>query len=94
MANKYENDKQLLIIHMSWREFVAARDEFGQCYCCGEANFDEGGYYVAIVDDWYCKTCFDAYYSGAKRTKGDLEKERMNYNKMRNRLRDLGCFND
>lgn len=77
---------------MSWREYVACTDTFGFCSCCGTQVFDEDGYYVAVVDDWYCKTCFDAFYSGATHFSVDLAKERSNYNKMVVLLKDLGTF--
>ena len=92
MAKQWENKKRLLVVKMSWREYVAATDTFGICDCCGSSDFDEGGYYVALVNDWYCKTCFDAYYSGAVRASSDLIKERENWNKMVGKLRDLGCW--
>lgn len=92
MANKYENEKRFLIYKMSWREYVAATESWGLCDCCGEADFDTGGYYVALIDSWFCQKCFDAYISGAKRYSVDLEKERNNWNKMTQKLRDLGCL--
>ena len=92
MAKKWENDKRLLAIKMSWREYVAVTDTFGFCSCCGTQDFQEDGYYVAVVNDWYCKTCYDAYIAGAKRYSVDLIKERKNYNKMVESLKDIGTW--
>lgn len=92
MAKQWNNDKGLLVIKMSWREYVAITDSFGLCDCCGTQRFDEGGFYVALVNDWYCKTCYDAYISGAKRYSVDREKERLNYNSVVNKLKDLGTW--
>ena len=92
MAKKYENPKNHLVIKMSWREYVAITDGFGFCSCCSTQDFDHCGYYVALVDDWYCPTCYDAYMSGAVRSSVDLEKERQNYNRVMNALKDLGTW--
>lgn len=92
MAKKWENDKNLLVIKMSWREYVAITDSFGLCDCCGTQDFSDGGYYVALVDDWYCSHCYNLYMSGAQRFSVDLEKERQNYNRVVNALKGLGTW--
>ena len=92
MATQVKNKKGFLIIKMSWREYVAATDTFGFCSCCGTQSFPEDGYYVAMVNDWYCKTCYDAYISGATHFKVDLEKERLAFNDMKNKLIGLGTW--
>ena len=92
MATQWINDKNLLIIKMTWREYVAITDSFGICDCCGTQQFDNRGYYVALVNDWYCPTCLDAYLKGAKRYSVDLEKERYNFNNVVSKLKDLGTW--
>lgn len=77
---------------MSWREYVAISDTFGFCDCCATQNFDEDGYYVAVVDSWYCKTCFDAYYDSATHYTVDSLKERKNFNAVVEKLKDLGTW--
>lgn len=94
MAQRYKNDKRFLVIKMSWREYVAITDTFGLCDCCGTSDFDEDGYYVATIDSWYCKTCFNAYYSGAKHYKVDMLAEREAYNKYMKKLKQLGTWQD
>ena len=93
MANLWKNDKQFKIIKMSWKEYVASTDSWGLCSCCGDNSAEESLYYVALIDDAYCQKCFDAYYQGAKRYKGDVEKEQANFIKMKNKLVDLGVWN-
>ena len=92
MATLWQNDKQLKIIKMTWREYVAVSDGWGLCSCCGNNSAEEPLYYVALVGDIYCPDCFDAYYSGAKRYKSDIEREQENFIKVRNKLMDLGTW--
>lgn len=92
MAKLWQNDKQLKIIKMTWREYVAVSDSWGLCSCCGNNSAEEPLYYVALVGDIYCPDCFDAYYSGAKRYKSDIEREQENFIKVRNKLMDLGTW--
>lgn len=94
MAKLWQNDKQLKIIKMSWKEYVASTDSWGLCSCCGNNSAEEPLYYIALVGDAYCPDCFDEYYRGAKRYKSDLEKEQKNYIEMRNKLMDLGCWEE
>ena len=90
MAKIFQNDKRFLIIEMPWREYVAITDSFGQCDCCGEYDSNMTFYYVATVNASFCKTCFDAWYSGATHYKVDMQKERYNYNDKKAKLQDLG----
>lgn len=92
MAIKYQNDKNFLIIKMSWKECVAITDSWGLADCCGQNSSEEDLYYIAVLDQYYCKTCLDAWYSGAKRYKSDLEKEQLNFVKVKNKLVDLGVY--
>lgn len=94
MANLWKNDKQFKIIELGWKEYVAATDSWGLCDICSNNSSEEPLYFVALVNQTYCKTCLDAYLSGAKRYKGDLEKEQHNFITMRNKLKDLGCWKD
>lgn len=89
----YPNDKNLKIIEMSWREYVAVTDSWGLCDLCGQNSSEEPIYYIALLKQYYCKPCLDAYLSGAKRYKSDLEKEQYNFVEVKHKLEDLGCFN-
>lgn len=94
MAKQLQNNKGFLVIQMPWREYVAITDSFGQCDCCGEYDSNMTFYYVATVNTFFCKTCFDAWYSTAKHYKVDMEKERYNWNDKVSKLRDLGVFDE
>ena len=92
MAEQFKNDKNLLIIKLDWRECVNITDSWGLADCCGQNSSEEDLYYIALLDQFYCKPCFDAWYSGVKRTKCELEKENQNFMKVKNKLKDLGTW--
>lgn len=90
MAKRIQNNKNFLIIEMTWKEYVAITDSWGLCDCCGQYDADMVFYYVAVTDSFFCKNCYDAWYSGATNYKVDREKERQNFNKKVSRIKDLG----
>ena len=77
---------------MCWKECVAITDSWGLADCCGQNSSEEDLYYIAVLDQYYCKTCFDAWYSGAKRYRSDIEKEQYNFVGVKNKLVDLGVW--
>lgn len=94
MASLWKNEKQFKIIEMSWKEYVAATDSWGLCDICGDNSSEEPLYFVALVNQAYCPRCLEAYMSGAKRYKGDIEKEQENFVRMKNVLKDLGVWDE
>lgn len=92
MAIKYQNNKNFSIIKMTWKECVAITDSWALCDLCGQNSCEEPLYYIALINQFYCQTCFDAWISGAKRYSSDLEKEQYNYIKIKNKLIDLGTW--
>lgn len=94
MATQLNNEKRFLIIHMTWREYVAASDKFGWCDLCSTDDFEHGGYYIPVIDQWYCEKCYKAWYDTAAHYKVDMEEERYRFNEMRNKLKGLGVWNE
>ena len=94
MAKLWKNEKQFKIIELSWKEYVAATDTWGLCDICGDNSSEQPLYFVALVNQCYCKTCLDAYLKGAKRYKSDFQKEQANFITMRNKLIDLGIWDE
>lgn len=92
MASLWNNDKNFKIIEMSWRECAAITDSWALSDCCGQNSSEEMLYYIAILDQYYCKTCLDAWLSGAKKYKSDIEKEQLNFINVKHKLEDLGCW--
>lgn len=94
MAKMYPNNKNLKIIEMNWKECVAITDSWGLADCCGKNSSEEDLYYIAVLNQFYCKTCMDAWLSGTKRYKSDLQKEQANFIKVRNKLMDIGTWEE
>lgn len=92
MANLWKNEKQFKIIEMTWKEYVAVTDTFGLCNICSNNSSEDPIYYVGIINSWLCKTCLNAYLKDAKRYKGDFHKEQENFIQIRNKLIDLGTW--
>ena len=92
MATRYQNDKGFLIIELPWKECVAITDSWGLADCCGQNTSEETLYYIALLDQFYCGICFNAWYSTAVRYKSDLEKEQINFIKTKRKLEDLGAW--
>lgn len=93
MAKIYQN-QHFKIIEANWVEYVNVTDTFGLCDVCANNTSEEPIYYVAVLDQWYCKTCLDAYLSGAKKYKSDIQKEQENFIKTKHKLEDLGAWNE
>lgn len=94
MACLWKNNKGFKIIKANWVEYVNVTDTFGLCDVCANNSSEDDVYYIAVLDQWYCKTCLDAWLSGAKKYKSDIEKEQLNFVGVRSKLRDLGCFEE
>lgn len=94
MASLWRNTKQFKVIKMSWKECVAITDSWALCDLCGQNSSEEPLYYIAVINQFYCESCFNAWFSSAKRYKSDLEKEQMNFVNVRNKLRDLDVWNE
>ena len=95
MAQKVVNQKNLLVIKMTWAEYVAASDTWGWCDLCQQTDFqDKFGYYIAGIDRWYCEMCYKAWYDSVLPRTIDVIPERENYNKMMNKLKQIGTWDD
>lgn len=83
MAKKIENDKGFLIIEMDYLEAVkVAHFGFGETIICDQCNnlIDEKCYYMAVLNQAFCKKCCDDFISKYKRHKEDIAYEKRNYN--------------
>lgn len=92
MAEILKNDKGFLIIKMSWRECVAITDSWGLSDCCGQNSSEEPLFYIAVLDQFYCESCYNAWYDTAKRYSSEIQKEQEAFVKVKNKLKDLGCL--
>lgn len=92
MATQIKTKKGFLIIKMTWKECVAITDSWGLADCCGQNTCEEDLYYIAILDQFYCEPCYNAWVETASRYKSELGKEQVNFIKIRNKLQDLGTW--
>ena len=80
MAKIYENKKGFKVIQATRGEMMCALAEYGCagiCDSCGESK--ESGYYIAVLNCWYCKECFYLWYNGAKHYPEDALIEKKNF---------------
>ena len=83
MAKIINNNKGFKVICMSNEEAIAL--DFGTflnaCICieCDKLIWDEI-YYIAVLNDVMCKTCYEKWYKTATRYKDDAEYENRYFN--------------
>lgn len=87
MAKKEENEKGFLVIKtesLSEALMLAGPGGRAVCDCCNKSSFV--GYYIAVLNDWYCERCYEEWLYLAKRYVEDIEIEVRNYAKYSNLL--------
>lgn len=62
MATIHKNEKGFKVIHVSGREMLKIGCG-NVCDHCGEQK--EDGYYVAVLNRWFCTECYNDWYEGA-----------------------------
>lgn len=80
MAKVYENKKDFKVIQATRGEMMCALSEYGcagNCDSCGSAQVD--GFYIAVLNCWYCSDCFHEWYARAKRYPEDEVIENKNF---------------
>lgn len=86
---------QMPIIVASRREFVAVLDDFVFCNLCEkeETAFTEM-YYIPVLNQVYCEDCMRLYSKSAVKYRVDDEMADSFYNKMVEKFKDLGVWED
>lgn len=64
MAKVYKNDKGFKVIAATGVE-MSNIGGLGICDSCGEVNLGLG-YYVAVLNRWFCPRCFNDWYEVAE----------------------------
>lgn len=91
MAKIIENEKGFRVIEITAEEMrriypeMQNADWFPMCDSCGRADLEKG-YYVAVLNQWFCPKCYEEWYSGAVRYPEDARIEERNFNTYKNRL--------
>lgn len=91
MAKIIENEKGFRVIEITAEEMRRIHPEmqnvdwFPVCDSCGRNGLKKG-YYVAVLNQWFCPKCYEEWYSGAARYPEDARIEERNFNTYKNRL--------
>lgn len=83
MAQIIKNKKGFLIIQCSAVETLKFGG-MGVCDFCN--NTDRNGYYIAVLNSWYCKSCYERWNQNAVRYVDDNDIEVRNFNYYRELL--------
>lgn len=76
----FKNEKGFLILEVSRERMLERLSIYGcQGICDGCLSSPEIGYYVAVLNMWFCKDCFDEWYRDAGRYQEDIPIEEKNY---------------
>lgn len=77
MAKKVDNQKGFLVIEVSAAELSAQTGGVGICDYCNTPA--EKGYYIAVLNKWYCPKCYSEFCERSKRYDEDARIEKKNY---------------
>lgn len=77
MAKVIQSEKGFKLIETSRLEIVELGG-LGICDSCG--NTAETGVYIAVLNSWYCKECFEKWHKRAKHYAQDSRIEERNFN--------------
>lgn len=84
MAKILDNPKGFYVIEMSDLEVNAC---FGSCGICDYCNTKhENGYYISVLNSWYCPKCYQEWIKRAKRYREDIGIETKNFEIVKRRL--------
>lgn len=73
------NDKDFYVIKIE-KPILSQLGMPGICDSCN--NTPEEGYYIAVLNRWYCQTCYDEWYQRANNYPEDREYEKKNAARM------------
>lgn len=75
-----KNEKGFLVMEITRAELVSKLAQYGcigVCDSCMESP--EVGYYVAVLNQWFCKKCYEEWLQRAERYQEDIPYEERNY---------------
>ena len=80
MANIKENKKGFKVIQVSRSELMDKLGLYGAMGVCDRCNgITSTGYYIAILNQWFCPDCYQDWYHGTKRYPEDVAIENNNF---------------
>lgn len=84
MASVVSNPKGFKVLKVSLVEITSIAGGMGICDSCNRSSFK--GYYIAVMNRWYCPECYEQWLSRAYRYGEDEPIETKNFNRMCNLL--------
>lgn len=84
MAKIIDNPKGFRIIEMSLVEVNQAFGGLGICDLCNTSS--QAGYYIAVLNSWYCHECYNRWVKNAKRYAEDIAIETRNFERVKEKL--------
>lgn len=86
MAQIVNNEKQFKVIEMSSLEVGSVFGGMGFCDWCGEDHTN--GFYIAVLNHWYCKKDYEMFLDRANNYDEDRNIEELNFLRATNLLKD------
>lgn len=75
-----KNEKGFLVLEVTRSELVGALSEYGCIGICDMCCVSpEVGFYVAVLNQWLCKECYNEWMQRATRYQEDIPYEERNY---------------
>lgn len=73
MAKKVENNKGFLVLEINREEMMDKLSKYGCLGICDNCNnMPATGYYVAVLNRWLCKGCYDKFVRTVDRYPEDI----------------------
>ena len=72
-------EKGFLVMEVSREELISALGELTMGVCDFCTDSPEVGYYVAVINQWLCKDCYEEWYERAEHYPEDIKFEERNY---------------
>lgn len=80
MAQVVENAKGFRVIEINRDELIEKLGKYGSRGVCDFCNKSEyRGYYIAVLNRWYCDKCYDRWIKYAERYPEDSAYEKSNF---------------
>ena len=75
-----KNEKGFLVMEITRTELVEKLAEYGSVGVCDSCmTCPEVGYYIAVLNQWFCKECYDEWMQRAVRYRADIPYEERNF---------------
>lgn len=82
MATIIQTDKGFKIIRISHKEMIEKLGHLGSLGICDSCNgTDVNGYYIPVLNQWYCSDCYAKWHTSATYYPEDAVIEERNFNK-------------